>query len=132
VKISQSSFFGSNHVTTNTGGGGLGGSVLTVGAAAAMVVFAMTVGALVGGAAALAITVLAWTGAGCLALSSLTRNALHVAHWRTTRQLPPQRPLLTVNRPLPYDQIEAPVAARMRVTRADYPGRVYPGERDAL
>jgi hypothetical protein len=127
VKISQSSFFGSNHVTTNSGGG-LGGSVLTGGAAAAMVVFAMTVGALVGGAAALAITVLAWTGAGCLALSSLTRNALHVAHWRTTRQLPPQRPLLTVNRPLPID----PPSPRMTVTRADYLDRAYPDGRDRL
>jgi hypothetical protein len=125
VNINQSSWFGSNHATVNNGSG-LGGGILAIGAAAAMVAFAMTVGALIGGAAALAIVILAWTGAGVLILRALTRSALEVAHWRATRQLPPQRPLLTINRPLAIPE----PAPRMTVTRADYPDRVYPDERD--
>jgi hypothetical protein len=104
---------------TQSGGGGLGGSVVAVGGAAAMIGFALTVGALIGGAVALAITVLSSTAAGCLVLTVGTRRVLEVFHWKKYGQLPPPRPMLTVNRPM----IEAPgprPVPRMTVSRADY------------
>ena len=128
MSIRQSNIFGSNNITTHSGGG-LGGGVLAIGAAAAMVAFAMTVAVVIGGAVALAVLVLACTGAGCLVLSSVTRNVLHVAHWRATRQLPPSTPLVTINRPV-YSELPPVQHPRMTVTNADYTDGAYPGERD--
>jgi hypothetical protein len=124
MNVTQRTVFGSNNTEVHTATGI--GAILAVGFAAAMISAAIVIGTLIGGAVAFAITVLAATTAGILAVRACTRSALEVAHWRATRQLPPQRPLLTINRPLP---IEAP-QPQMRVTRADYPDRVYPGERD--
>ena len=116
MSIRQSSVFGSNHATVSTGTGP--GTVLAVGAAAALVAGAVTVAALIGGAVAIAVIVLSSTAAGCLALTVGTHRVLEVLHWRRTGQLPQPRPLVTVNRPA----LEPPAVhvPRMTVSRADY------------
>jgi hypothetical protein len=117
--IRQGGLFNTNTITQSGRGGGLGGTVVAIGAAAAMIAFALTVGALIGGAVALGITVLSSTAAGCLVLTVGTRRVLEVFHWKKYGQLPPPRPMLTVNRPM----IDAPgprPVPRMTVSRADY------------
>jgi hypothetical protein len=123
-RVRQSTVLGSNTITTSSIGPV--GMILAVGAGAAFVVFGFYLATLIGGAVSLAIIVLASVAGGCLCLKVLTRCGLEIAHWRATRQLPPQRPLLTINRPLALPE----PAPRMTVTRADYPDRVYPDERD--
>src|SRR5215471_2104463 len=98
MNVSQRSVFGSNTTEVHTASPAL--TILALGGAGAMVAFAVVLGTLVGGAAAFAIVILASTCAGVLALGAVTRSGLQIAHWRATRQLPPTRPLLTINRPL--------------------------------
>jgi hypothetical protein len=114
--ISQHNVFGTNKATVNGGGGG---AIIAGGFAGAMCLFAMTVGALVGGALALAILVLGATGAGCMFLGAVVRAGLHIAYWREHRQMPPRAPIIVghLRQPAPAPELEAPAAAPWGETR---------------
>lgn len=120
MSIKQTSVFGSNHTTVSTGSGvGVWLAAVLVGTLVIVGAVAVTIAAQIGGAVALAIIVLSSTLAGCLTATVFTRRVLEVLQWRRTGQLPPPRPLLTVNRPAAIEP-PAPHVPRMTVTRADY------------
>lgn len=124
TRVRQSTLFGSNTITTSTGSGI--GTVLALGAAAAMITFAFVVGGVVGGAVALAITVLSATLAGCILVHTGVRAYLNVAHYRATGQLPARQPFLILSRPNSTPQLPA---APEHVTWSAT--RVYPDGRDS-
>lgn len=118
--IKQSTWFGSNTVNTSSGSlAGLGGLMLAAGVAGGFVMLATIIGPLIGGALALGITIISWAIAGAIGVPTLTRAGLHITHYCRTGQLPPARPLLTINRPLALEPAQ-PHTPRMTVTRADY------------
>jgi hypothetical protein len=89
--IKQGGFLTSNKASISSGGGG---AILAGGLAGAMCLFAMTVGALVGGALALAILVAGATGSFCLFAATMVHLGIKVAYYREHRQMPPRQPVI--------------------------------------